>query len=186
VTRARLDSLRTGEPVRAMERERAIVSKDGGGAFAGFKTYCVLQPPPYGTWTYECWGEAYRQHGDRVCSLATEWASGHMTERRLVSAMRGDQLQPVASCSTGYASYGDDCPDPYDDAEVDPGSHWNTNPTHVAGLPNPRANDLWKYDPDIELYRIEQKWMRDCLFAPVFPPPELSRPNSKGDASGRQ
>jgi hypothetical protein len=48
------------------------------------------------------------------------------------------------------------------------------------------AGDLWKYDPDISPNAIDQRWMRDCLFAPTYPPPqEVSRPSSKSDASGR-
>jgi uncharacterized protein YecT (DUF1311 family) len=81
MTRDRLTFLRTAGPIRAMERERKIMSKDSGGMFAGFETYCGLQPPPYGNWTYECWGGAHRQHKDRVCSSAMvgEWSHQRKT-----------------------------------------------------------------------------------------------------------
>jgi hypothetical protein len=140
--------------------------------------YCVLQPPPYGHWTYECWGDAHRQHEDRVCSSATEWASGHKTEYRLFSSLKDDQLKLVATCSTGDFSDGEDCPDPSSNAENNLASHWNTNPTRLPNLPNPRVDDLWKYDPDIEPDQINQQWAHDCLFAPNYPPPEVSRPNT--------
>jgi uncharacterized protein YecT (DUF1311 family) len=185
MTRDRLTFLRTAAPIRVMEQERKIMSKDGGGTFAGFKASCVLLPPPYGNWTYECWGDAHRQHKDRVCSSAVEWVSaGHMTEYRLVSILKDVELKLVATCSTGYTSEGEDCPDPNGDAKTNSASHWNTNPTRIGNLPNPHAHDFWKYDPDIELDQINQEWMHDCLFAPIYPPPEVSRLNSKSDASG--
>jgi uncharacterized protein YecT (DUF1311 family) len=178
MTRDRLTSLRTAQPIRVMEQERRIISNDSGGAFSGFKTFCVLQPPPYGNWTYQCWGDAYRQHGGRVCSSGMSWASGRMTEYRLVGILKDGKLEPVASCSAGEFSEGEDCPDSSGDAKTNSAAHWNTNPSRVANLPTPPA-DLWKYDPDIEPDQINQAWMRDCLFAPNYPPAEVSRPNSK-------
>lgn len=183
MTRDRLTFLRTAKPIRVMEQERKIISNDSGSAFSGFKTSCVLQPPPYGNWTYECWGQAHRQHEDRVCSSAMAWASGRMTEYRLVSILKDGKPEPVATCSTGEFSEGEDCPDPSRDAKTNSASHWNTNPTRFAGLPTPLADDLWKdlwkYDPDIETDQINQQWMQDCLFVPKYPPAEVSRPNSK-------
>jgi uncharacterized protein YecT (DUF1311 family) len=48
MTRDRQKFLQTAEPVQIMEQQREARSKDSGGAFAAFRTYCVLQPPPYG------------------------------------------------------------------------------------------------------------------------------------------
>jgi uncharacterized protein YecT (DUF1311 family) len=176
MTRDRLTFLRTAGPIRVMEQERKITSKDSGGVFAGFETYCVLQPPPYGNWTYECWGGAYRQHNDRICSSAMEWASGHISEKRLVSVLRNGEPKPVASCATGYASTDEPCPEPDDAAETRAVAHWNTKP--ADDLPIQPAGRLWKYDPDIEPDQIARQWMQDCLFAPTYPPPEVSRPDS--------
>jgi uncharacterized protein YecT (DUF1311 family) len=181
MSRERLTFLRTAEPIRTMEQEREIISKDSGGTFAGYKTYCVLQPPPYGHWTYECWGDAHRQHNDRVCSSVKEWASGHMTEHRRVGILKGGELKLVATCSTGYASQGEECPDRDDHAKTNATFHWNTNPDPAAQVPTSHADDLWKYDPDIEPDVINQQWMHDCLFAPIYPPPEVSRPNSPAE-----
>jgi len=178
MTRHRLSFLRSAEPIRTMEQQREIISKDGGGAFAGYKTYCVLQPPPYGSWDYECWGEAHRQHRDRVCSSVKEWASGHMTEYRRVSTLKAGELKFVVTCSIGDASASERCPELDDDAETKATAHWNADPEPSAILPASHAGDLWKYDPDIEPDVINQPWMHDCLFAPIYPPPEVSRPNS--------
>jgi uncharacterized protein YecT (DUF1311 family) len=172
VTRQRLTFLRSGDPVRTMERQRTILSGDSGGAFEGFQSTGVLQPPPYGSWPYECWGDAHRQNKNRVCSSVREWASGHMTESRRVSVVQGGELKFVASC----ASAGEDCPDGDNRDNAGSASHWNTNPTQPVA--DPQMADLWKYDPDIEPEVIDQKWMHDCLFAPVYPPPEARRPGA--------
>ena len=102
-----------------------------------------------------------------------------MTEYRLVSILKDGKPKPVATCSTAELSEGEDCPDSSDDAKTNSAAHWNTNPTQTANLPNPSADGLWKYDPDIEPDQIDQQWMQDCLFAPDYPPAEVSRPNSK-------
>jgi uncharacterized protein YecT (DUF1311 family) len=94
MTRHRLNFLRTAQPIRVMEQERKIISKDGGGAFAGFETCCVLQPPPYGSWDYECWGNAHRQHNDRVCSSEMEWARSY--DR--VSARQHPERRQAQAC----------------------------------------------------------------------------------------
>jgi uncharacterized protein YecT (DUF1311 family) len=172
-----LKFMQTSDPVRTMEQEREITSKDSGGAFAGYKTGCVLQPPPYGTWGYECWGEAHRQHKDRVCSSVLEWASGHITEYRRVGILKDGKVKLLATCSTGYDTETDtQCYDASDYARKSVTLHWNTNPVLDAQAPILGTRDLWKYDPDIEPDVIKQQWMHDCLFAPIYPPPEVSRP----------
>jgi uncharacterized protein YecT (DUF1311 family) len=177
MTLDRLHFLRTAVPIRTMELQRKITAKDSGGRFAGYKTYCVLQPPPYGNWSYECWGEVHREHNDRVCSVSLEWASGHLTEYRLVSVLKNGEPKSVASCSTGYADTTGQCPDGGDQAAARADRHWNTNPKLSDDLPVPHVDDLWKYDPDIQTDLAGQPWMRECLTAPVYPP-ELSRPAS--------
>ena len=175
MTRDRVKFLQ-GPAIRNMENQRKIASEDGGGAFAGYSSTCTLMPPPYGNWTYECGGGVTRQHGDRICSLGQEWASGHMTDYRLLSVIKDGKPHPVASCSTGYASTTEQCPEPDDPPEFKAIAHWNTTPDPAnEDLPIPGADKLWKYDPDLDQDLTDQPWMHDCLFAPNFPLPELSR-----------
>ncbi|WFU73224.1 lysozyme inhibitor LprI family protein [Bradyrhizobium sp. CB2312] len=179
ITRDRLTFLRTAKPIRAMEEQRKIAANDSGGSFAGYQTSsCFFSPPPYGNWSYVCLGAAHRQHNGRVCSVATEWASGHTTEYRLVSVLRNGEPRPVASCSTGYAETSEQCPEPDDDAAAKAFAHWNADPKPSNELPAPHAGGLWRYDPDIQPRMTDQQWMRDCLFASTYPPPEVSRANS--------
>jgi uncharacterized protein YecT (DUF1311 family) len=178
MTLDRLNVLRTATPIRTMEHERKIASSDSGGRFAGYRTYCVLQPPPYGSWSYQCWGEIHRQNNDRVCSVGLQWASGHKTEYRLVSVLKNGEPKSVASCSTGYADTSEECPDSDDHTGAKADAHWNTNSNLSNDMPIPHEGDLWKYDPDIQLDIADQQWTRECLNAPAYPPRELSRPAS--------
>ncbi|UFX43147.1 lysozyme inhibitor LprI family protein [Bradyrhizobium sp. 41S5] len=148
ITRNRLDFLQKAGPVHAMERERRVASGDSGGPFAGYKTSCVLLPPPYGSWTYGCWGEAHRQNGDRICSVGMQWASGHISENRLVSVLKDGAPQPVATCSRSPDSTDAPCPEPGDSATIRGDVRWNMNPVSSSDLPTPHADDLWKYDRD--------------------------------------
>jgi len=94
-----------------------------------------------------------------------------------MSVLKDREPKPVASRSTGYTDTGEQCPEPDDDVETKKVAHWNTNPQLPDGLPTPHANGLWKYDPDFDSSIVDQPWMRECLFAPTFPPPEASRPD---------
>ncbi len=176
ITRDRLESLRSGELIHKMEEQRKTVSKESGGPFAGYATKCISYPPPYGNWGYDCAGTWQRQNHDRICSAHAVWTSGRTSEYRLVSALIAGELKNVARCSTGEFDK-EQCPDSPDDAETNAAAHWNTNPQPARDLPTAHLNDLWKYDPDIEPDEPDPKWMRDCLFAPTFPPPELSHPD---------
>ncbi|WP_229198994.1 lysozyme inhibitor LprI family protein [Bradyrhizobium acaciae] len=175
ITLNRLAFLQKAGPVHAMERERQIASGDSGGPFAGYKTFCVLLPPPYGSWAYGCWGEAHRQNGDRICSVGLQWASGHMSENRLVSVLKDGVLRPVATCSISPDSTSAPCPEPGDNATIWGDARWNMNPASSDDLPTPHADDLWNYDPDIEVDKIDQPWMHDCLFAASYPPANSGR-----------
>jgi uncharacterized protein YecT (DUF1311 family) len=171
--------LREAEPIRTMEEQRKITAKDSGGSLAGYEYEahsCFFLPPPYGNWNYLCLGAAHRQHHDRVCSVAVSWESG-TTEHRLVSVLKSGEPKPVASCSTGHASIDKQCPDPDDADDIKAIARWNTNPGS-DDLPIPHAGRLWKYDPDSEPGLTDQPWMRDCLFASTYPPPEVSRPTN--------
>jgi hypothetical protein len=45
-------------------------------------------------------------------------------------------------------------------------------------ISSPHAGNIWKYDPDIEADLTGQQWMRDCLFAAAYPPPDASHAGS--------
>lgn len=135
VTYDRMMFLRTGDPILTMEQQRKIRLQDSGGAFTGYKTHCVLQPPPYGNWNCECWGDTLRQHNDRICSSVMEWASGHMTEYQAVSVLKNGEPKVVATCSTGYATTSEQCPLPDADVWNKLDSHWNTTPAPSDYLP---------------------------------------------------
>src|SRR5580704_8072267 len=62
---------------------------------------------------------------------------------------------------------------------------WNKSPDPSAQVLPSHADDIWKYDHDIEPDVIIQQWMHDCLFAPVYPPLEVAVPIQKSNASGR-
>jgi uncharacterized protein YecT (DUF1311 family) len=175
ITRDRLNFLKGSEPIHVMAQQRKIASGETGGPFAGYEGPCEFMPPRYGHWEYACWIATHRQHKDRICSVGEEWASGHTTERRLVSVVANGEPKPVASCYTGYE--GLICPDPENMATAGAAAHWNTNPQISFGdLAPPRAGSLWKYDPDGPA-GSETSWMQDCLFAPSYPPSDLSRPD---------
>jgi hypothetical protein len=109
-----------------------------------------------------------------------------MTEYRAVSVLKDGEPKVVATCSTGYATTSEQCPLPDADVWNKLDGRWNTTPAPSDNLPTLGAGDLWKYDPDISPNATDQRWMRDCLFAPTYSPPqEVSRPSSKSDASGR-
>ena len=171
MTRARLTFMQTGKPIRVMEQERQIMSKDSGSRFAGFKTDCVLQPPPYGSWNYECWGDAHRQQNGRICSSLMRWASGRHYEYRLVSVLSADTPKFVAFCSAQNDTMDARCPE----SDIISETHWSGVP-NWPDLPTWRAADLWKYDPDIDPQVIDQKWINDCLISSVYPPPEANHP----------
>ncbi|WP_298873503.1 lysozyme inhibitor LprI family protein [uncultured Bradyrhizobium sp.] len=171
ITKDRLDFLKGNEPIRRMELQRKVASKDSGGPLAGYEGPCGFMPPRYGHWEYACWISTHRQHKDRICSVGEEWASGHTTERRLVSVVTNGEARPVASCYTGYE--GHSCPDP----DVGAAAHWDTNPQISPGdLAPPRLGSLWKYDPDGPA-GYDEPWMQDCLFAPNYPRADLKRPD---------
>ena len=178
-TRERLDFLTNGRPIRAMEDQRKIAAKDSGGRFAGYDAGCSFFPPPYGNWSYTCVSTLHRQHHERICSVVQSWASGHLTDIRLVSVVKDGEPKPVASCSIGYASTDTLCPDPALDDTDKARARWKMKPDVTAELGLlPGTGKIWKYDPDLTSLQYEQPWMNECLFTPVFPPPEPSRPSS--------
>jgi uncharacterized protein YecT (DUF1311 family) len=179
MTRERLAALQTAKPIHMLELQRKIASEDGGGKFAGYRTYCVLQPPPYGNWGYECWGDTLRQHNDRICSSVEEWSSGHMTEYRTVSILKNGEPRAVATCSTGYNTTDDLCPESGADVGGTLDAHWNTRPDTSEPLPTSQVADFRKFDADIDPSATDQEWMHECLFTSSYPPLEKSAPAPK-------
>jgi hypothetical protein len=174
-TADRLNFLSGPKPISTMEQQRKTASKESGGPFAGYEGSCQFVPPRYGHWEYVCWITTHRQHKDRACSVTEAWASGHTTEERLVSVVSNSEPKAVASCYTGYA--GVTCPDRENVDEVGATAHWSTNPQPSASdLHPPRAGSLWKFDPEGPA-DVDGSWLRDCLFAPSYPPSDASRPD---------
>lgn len=176
LTRDRMNALKKSILIEAMKAQRQAAAKDSGGPFAGYGASCSIFPPPYGNWTYSCLGAQHRQNGNRICSVSTEWASGHTTEYRLMSLIENGKVRAVASCSFGYADTVARCPGTGVNAQEEADAHWDMMATAANVLAErgdiapPQPEKLWKYDPDIELSEDDPQWMRDCLSAPVFPP----------------
>jgi uncharacterized protein YecT (DUF1311 family) len=175
MTRDRLRFLQTGEPIRIMEAQRKATSGDSGGPFAGFRTSCVLQPPPYANWAFECWGSVHRQNTNRVCSSVKLWASGHSTEYRLVSVLEGGKPKQSAVCSTESSGDRPLCPGLGDTPRERADARWDTN---FSGTLNFSADldpgGLWEYDPDIGSEVVEEPWLNGCLTSSNFPPSKSS------------
>ncbi|CCD84132.1 conserved protein of unknown function [Bradyrhizobium sp. ORS 285] len=177
LTRGRAYQLQSGAFTRALERQRQIVAKDSGGAFAGYDpASCFFSPPPYGNWNYTCLSSMYRQHQDRICSVSLEWASGHISETRSLDVVKDGLASPKASCAIRDFAGDDKCPEPDDDADTKDIAHWTIASPGAASVPAPTPERRWKYDPDADARLDNQPWMQDCLFAPVFPPPGQTRP----------
>jgi hypothetical protein len=199
-TRERLDFLKSGQPIRTMEAQRQIAAKDSGGPFAGDASLCQFWAPPLGDWGYACRTEISRQNRSRICG------TGVSNERRSwsgrsVKVVENGRPRTVARCSIGGEALptvtggnaatnptdGDratitiirepPCPDPDQADALKPIAHWNTSPNPIVDKLRFRE-DRWKYDPDLTPAQYEQPWMNECLSAPVFPPPEQSRPDA--------
>jgi uncharacterized protein YecT (DUF1311 family) len=174
-TRLRLDDLRSGKLIRAMEAQRRIASEVRDGSSTRYDASCGFVSPAYGGWRYACSTSIYRQHRERTCSVTEDRSSGHTTWYRLVRIMKGGRIEMVAGCSIGYATTDAPCPGSYPPGE--PLGHWKMHPNvMVYEGPPPNDGGPWTYDPDLEPEQYEQPWMTECLSAPVFPPEELRQP----------
>jgi len=70
-----------------------------GWSFTGFKTYCVLQPPPYRNWTYQCWGAHAESFGRRVThtggnSMQTSCSSPSGPCIEMISTSQSNTVDP--------------------------------------------------------------------------------------------
>ncbi len=84
----------------------------------------------------------------------------------------------MASCSIGLDDAHERCSEPDDDVETKAAAHWNTNPRPSDDRRElPHASNR-KYDSDFDMGIVDQLWLRECLFAPTFPPLDVSHPNS--------
>jgi uncharacterized protein YecT (DUF1311 family) len=176
-TRARRDFLASGKPIRTMEAQRRIAANDSGGRYAGYDAGCDFRPPPESDWSYDCSSSlAVRQHHDRICSDAQALSEQKPFDIRGVSRWANGRAVAVARCWMGDDRTIEPCPDPAQTDALKPTAHWKLLPPPLLGLLPDRPGVLWKYDPDLEPGQYEQPWMDACLSAPVFPPPEQSRP----------
>ena len=76
-----------------LEAERAFNSHYSGGKYAGYVTSCFFEPPGFGDGNYACIGLRSYQNGNRVCSVATDWASSHETDYQAVDIVEGTGLK---------------------------------------------------------------------------------------------
>jgi uncharacterized protein YecT (DUF1311 family) len=198
-TRERLDFLRSGQPIRAMEEQRKIAAKDSGGRFAGYASLCQFWAPPLGDWGYACRSEISRQHHNRICSAGVP-DERSLPFARSVKVVENGRPRTVARCSIGGGALPTltggnaamnpkdgnratitikrepPCPDPDQADTLKPIAHWNTSPNPIVDKLR-LHQERWKYDPDLTPAQYAQPWMNECLSAPVFPPLEQSRPD---------
>ncbi|WP_247893810.1 lysozyme inhibitor LprI family protein [Azospirillum endophyticum] len=163
--RAKADA---GEPnlIAVARDQRRFASRFTSGPFAGFSTSCDFLPGGDG-YTYGCFGTQSYQNRDRVCALTRDWASGGVSETRMVGQVVDGKLTTVASCSIGSGDAGAACPDP----EVSAGQrgHWQkpapdaTTPEAPPAKPQPQVDAEFQRDS-------EDAWINDCLTQPTYPP----------------
>jgi hypothetical protein len=108
-----------------------------------------------------------------------------MTKRRAVSVLKDGRPKIVATCSSGYDTGNEQCPEPNLGVWAKMDAHWNTAPDQSDPVPASRMAALWKFDPDIDPSTTDQAWMHDCVSSSVYPCGNVSRPSSKSDASSR-
>jgi uncharacterized protein YecT (DUF1311 family) len=175
----RLGFLQSGEPIRALEGQRRIAAQRSGGPFDGYSDSCGYWPLQFSK-GYRCVITVYRQHRDRICSVAQAWAAGGTTDYRLVSVVKNDKPEEIAGCAIGAAAGTENapCPDRDQTDALKHAPHWKTDMSwgYEMYQLSVKPKDLWKYDPDLTPAQYEQPWMTECLFAPVFPPAELRQP----------
>ena len=95
----------------------------------------------------------------------------------VVSIVRDGAPKVIATCSTGYESTDEQCPDPDDDAETRAIAHWNTSPTDSSFWTDGVHHKAVKYDADLDPTDIDQPWFNECLTSSVYPPPPAISPN---------
>ncbi|WP_420139121.1 lysozyme inhibitor LprI family protein [Sphingomonas sp.] len=176
----RIDTGDTGLPrmIAMARRQRAFAARFTGGAYAGFQTSCSFVPSG-GGYVYGCFGRQHFQNRDRVCSVDQEWASGSVSETRVVERVTNGTLTKIAGCSIGNDAYGS-CPNP----NASGGQHavW----TAASGTRTPPYPPLQKIDVDIDV-DMASDWLPACLTRPDYPPmPAASSQGKKGPKKRRR
>jgi uncharacterized protein len=177
ITAARTDALsnasafdsKTPALLAALAQQKKDADGYKGGPFAGFDTDCSFLPPGWGDGDYLCITTQTYQNKDRVCTVATEWASGHTTDVRTVSNVVNGSLKPVASCASGYSDVdGPKCPDA-DDADA--AAHWDRSPDPSKIKTTAPSPSLPKLDPEADSFSPQDTtWLKACLTDPSYPP----------------
>jgi uncharacterized protein YecT (DUF1311 family) len=157
---------------RAQERN-AMVAQYTGGPYAGHELDCFFAMPGFGDGAYYCFGTNSFQNKGRVCRISMEWASGHWTEHRTVANVTDGKATMIATCSLGYTSTSERCPEPTDSAEERNTNRWNLHPVETdATPPLKRYGSLhggMNRDPDDMEESNGETWLRDCLTDPNYP-----------------
>jgi uncharacterized protein YecT (DUF1311 family) len=166
----RIDTGDTGLPrmIAVARRQRTFAARFTGGAYAGFQTSCSFVPSG-GGYVYACFGRQHFQNRDRVCSVDQEWASGSMSETRIVSRVTGGTLATIAGCSIGNDTY-PSCPNPNAPAEAG----WSA----ASGSRTPPSLPLQKIDVDADV-DTGPGWLSTCLTRPDYPPMAITKKASK-------
>ena len=154
----------------ALAQQRKDAATTTGGAHAGFDTSCFFAPPGFGDGEYICLGSQSYQNKDRICTIETDWASGHSTEYRTVSRVVNGRARPVAKCAIGYASTQFPCSDDFE-ADDQSKARWDRQVKQATGNGGaaPRAA-LLKLDPDApNASPQDTPWLKACLGDPNYP-----------------
>lgn len=145
-------------------RQKADATTITGGPFAGFETSCMFLPEGFGDGAYLCLTKQRLQNADRVCSIETDWASGHTTETRTVSRIVDGRLKPTATCSIGYGSTDFQCASDDDAKTV-----WNFDPKPEQGS-SVGSGPSVGLDPDVAGDSpASTPWLKACLEDPAYP-----------------
>ena len=78
--RALLERRGGAEPtaLSRMRRQRELLARHPG-TYSGFAASCLFEPPPWNGGLYDCMPDIRLHRNDRLCSRATSWATGRVT-----------------------------------------------------------------------------------------------------------
>jgi hypothetical protein len=155
--------------------QRKFASQFTGGPFAGFDTSCDFLPGS-GTYSYGCFATHSYQNKTRVCSVREDWASGSVSETRMVADIANGRARTVATCSIGGGDADGVCPGA--NADGAPG-RWKTQgiPPDTASMAPP-AHPQPQLDADIGP-DTDDPWLHACLTDTGYP---MRDPTSDGES----
>lgn len=153
--------------------QRRFAARFTGGAFAGFETSCDFLPGG-GSYSYGCFGRQRFQNDARVCTLTQDWASGSVSETRIVGRVADGRLTTIATCSIGSGGADEACPD----SDAPPGRQGGWKQESAALGAEAPGQPLPKLDVDVSLDEAEE-WLPACLTDPAFPPPATTDGKAK-------